>query len=155
MQRIFWQGKLGNLMLLPLEEAGAKEVAAADYDRKVGMYGWALGVADSGTALSGERHCLTFPKNLHAHSAPCSSSRLWNLTLASRHAQVSRVSCNPYARRPVHEEQALPGYCSQPVLPMPSEGLHFLCTMWPLALTCRCGLKVSGRDKWSLGSREG
>eukprot|EP00955_Chlamydomonas_euryale_P080038 363371-Chlamydomonas_euryale.AAC.12 len=37
-QRVFWQGKLGNLVLLPLKEAGAKHVAAADYDTKAAFY---------------------------------------------------------------------------------------------------------------------
>ena len=38
MQRLFWQGKLGNLVLLPFEAAGAGEVATADYEAKAEYY---------------------------------------------------------------------------------------------------------------------
>ncbi|GAX73020.1 hypothetical protein CEUSTIGMA_g472.t1 [Chlamydomonas eustigma] len=37
-QRLFWQGKLGNLVLLPFEEAGGSAVASADYDVKAAYY---------------------------------------------------------------------------------------------------------------------
>ncbi|KAG1657802.1 hypothetical protein FOA52_006578, partial [Chlamydomonas sp. UWO 241] len=37
-QRLFWQAKLGNLVLLPLEEAGAREVASADWEAKAAFY---------------------------------------------------------------------------------------------------------------------
>jgi hypothetical protein len=37
-QRLFWQGKLGNLVLLPFEEAGGSAVATADYDVKAAYY---------------------------------------------------------------------------------------------------------------------
>ena len=37
-QRLFWQGKLGNLILLPFEEAGAGAVASADYEAKAEFY---------------------------------------------------------------------------------------------------------------------
>ena len=38
MQRLFWQGKLGNLVLLPFEAVGAGEVATADYEAKAEYY---------------------------------------------------------------------------------------------------------------------
>ena len=37
-QRLFWQGKLGNLVLLPFEEAGASAVSSADYEAKAAYF---------------------------------------------------------------------------------------------------------------------
>ena len=43
-QRLFWSGKLGNLILLPMEQEGASAVAMSDYDQKAAFY------RDSGAA---------------------------------------------------------------------------------------------------------
>jgi hypothetical protein len=38
MQRMYWNGKLGNLVLLPLAMPGLSAVTNADYDAKVAHY---------------------------------------------------------------------------------------------------------------------
>lgn len=50
-QRLSWQGKLGNLVLLPVRATGASAVASADYEKKAefirqvgpGLRVWGLG----------------------------------------------------------------------------------------------------------------
>lgn len=50
-QRLSWQGKLGNLVLLPVRATGASAVASADYEKKAefirqvgpGFRAWGLG----------------------------------------------------------------------------------------------------------------